>query len=81
MGTEKIIKKFERKADKELEKRDQVINEESDLLMDTSKGPITRRELVEEVEPKSKEVRRQKKRSANAELNLQRATKKAKPTK
>ena len=81
MTTKKVVKKFERKADKELEKRDKLINEESGLLLDTSKGPITHRKLIEEVGPKFKEVRKQKKRSANAELNLLRATKKARSTK
>jgi len=81
MATEKIVKKYERKADKELEKFGKVQNEETDLLLDKSKGPITYRELVEEIEPKSKAVRKYEKTSRNAELNFQRTKKKAKSTK
>jgi phosphomevalonate kinase len=79
MATEKIIKKYVRKADKELEKFGKVQNDEADLLLDKSKGPITYHELVEEIEPKSKAVRRHEKTSRNAELNVQRAKKNAKP--
>jgi hypothetical protein len=74
-----IIRKFEKKADKELEKRSKLQKEYSERLLDTKKGIIRRRELIEEIEPLGKEIEKQKKRVKNAEMNLQRATKRGNP--
>lgn len=60
-ANEKLIKKFEKKADKELEKRTRLQDKYAEALLDTSKGIISQRELIHEIEPLSKAVGKQKK--------------------
>ena len=73
-ANKKLIKKFTEKADKELGKRTKLQDKYAEALLDPSKGIISQRELVHEIEPLSTAVRKQKKRVKNAEINLQRVT-------
>jgi hypothetical protein len=80
-ANEKLIKKFEKKADKELEKRTKLQDKYAKALLDTSKGIISQRESIHEIDPLSKAVEKQKKRVKNAEINLQRVLRKGKSKK
>jgi len=73
------IKKYQKKADKEIDKLAKVQDQYASSLFDRSRGPIiTQRELVEDIEPLSKTMRKREKRVKNAEINLQRAKRKGK---
>jgi hypothetical protein len=73
------IKKYEEKANKEIDKLAEVQDEYAKSPFDRSRGPIiTQRELVEDIEPLSKTMRKREKRVKNAEINLQRAKRRGK---